>query len=147
VPVSADSVLARALEPTIQTGGWLIVFVTSQSSKVWKPLSQDDVAGKKVDAWIRENALTLSVDVDADVELAKALKVRAIPTLIAFQGGQERERLRGLPKVGATASNSFRAQVAELCMSLRAAGRTNEAKQVVEDEARRLDPRRRCESP
>jgi hypothetical protein len=47
-------------------------------------------------AWLGANALAISFDVEAERELARTLRVQAVPTIIAFRQGMERSRLRGL---------------------------------------------------
>ncbi len=88
-------VLADAIERTTQPGGWLIVHATSGSSKDCDMMDRTTLREPDVVNWIEANALAITLDVDSDRERAKPLKILTVPTLIAFKGGVERERLRG----------------------------------------------------
>jgi tetratricopeptide (TPR) repeat protein len=45
--------------------------------------------------WIEENGIAVQIDVDAETELAKQLEIRSMPTVIAFKGGEEKDRIVG----------------------------------------------------
>jgi thioredoxin-like negative regulator of GroEL len=88
-------VLAQALEDARQTGAWLLVLAASGSSKECASV-QDTLSNAEISAWIETHGSALSFDIEADVDVATALSIRVVPTFIAFKGGEERGRLRGL---------------------------------------------------
>jgi thioredoxin-like negative regulator of GroEL len=93
--VSIHPVLFQALEATKQTDTWLIVLATSPSSRECATM-KDILSNAEIAAWIEANGSTLSFDIDADINLAAELGIRVVPTFLAFKGGEERGRLRGL---------------------------------------------------
>jgi thiol-disulfide isomerase/thioredoxin len=50
---------------------------------------------RTVDAWIRNNAIAVLVDIDRDTATSKAYDVRAVPTTIVFTNGQMADRTSG----------------------------------------------------
>ena len=53
---------------------------------------------------LRGDAIVLKVDTEANPEAGARYQIRAIPTAILFQGGQERERRMGVQQVHALES-------------------------------------------
>jgi thiol-disulfide isomerase/thioredoxin len=49
-------------------------------------------------AWIEEHAIAVQIDVDEQKDVAKSLGIRSMPTVIAFRGGVEVDRVVGLKK-------------------------------------------------
>jgi thiol-disulfide isomerase/thioredoxin len=50
--------------------------------------------------WLRQHALAIQIDVDAQEDLAKQLGIRSMPTVIAFQSGKELDRVVGAKTPG-----------------------------------------------
>ena len=47
---------------------------------------------------LREHAVAIQIDVDTKEDVAKALRIKAMPTVIAFRAGKEVDRVTGLQK-------------------------------------------------
>ena len=50
--------------------------------------------------WLRQHALAIQIDVDAQEDLAKQMGIRSMPTVIAFQSGKELDRVVGAKTPG-----------------------------------------------
>lgn len=48
--------------------------------------------------WLAERAIAIQIDVDAEKELARQLRIQAMPTMIAFVNGEELDRTVGAKK-------------------------------------------------
>ncbi len=44
-----------------------------------------------VEAWVKNNAVAVQIDVDKDKDIAQSLHVEAMPTLVVFQSKQDKE--------------------------------------------------------
>jgi hypothetical protein len=90
-PAMLDEAMARATA----TGRWLFVAATSTSSEPCAVMDRTTWLNERVGEAIAERGVAIQLDVDADRETAERLKVRTVPTLIAFKGGAEKDRLEG----------------------------------------------------
>jgi thioredoxin 1 len=77
------------------SGVWLIVDATAEWCGPCKQLDKVTWRDGEVVRWIEDHGLAIQVDVDAESELAKQLEVRAMPTIVAFKDGEERDRIVG----------------------------------------------------
>jgi hypothetical protein len=75
-------------------GKWLIVEAASGASQPSR-LMTDVWQSRRVIEWLEAHALALKIDVDVEHALAAELKVRTVPTLIAFKDDGERARVTG----------------------------------------------------
>ena len=94
-PVFQSESFAEAKARAQSTGGWLIVDATAEWCAPCKQMDKGTWRDGDVVRWIEKNGLAVQVDVDAESELAKQLEVRAMPTVIAFKGGEEKDRVVG----------------------------------------------------
>ena len=138
---------AEARARATDEGRWLVVHATIRDAN--ERMDQLTWRDEEVVRWFDEKGLAIQIDVEADAELAKALELREAPRLIAFQAGEEKERvlgfrdakrllewLRGLER-GETALDRARQAVTDpahdmrgrfrLARALRRAGRMDEA--------------------
>jgi thioredoxin 1 len=60
-----------------------------------KKMEKDSWSNPDVEAWMKENAVFVQVDVDAEQETAERLKIEAMPTVILFKDGAEVRRSVG----------------------------------------------------
>lgn len=90
-----DMPFAEAMAEAKAKGLWLIVSATSATSEPARLMEKQTWPNARVIEWLERKALAIMVDVQADAELATALKVRAEPTIIAFKEGEEKDRLVG----------------------------------------------------
>ena len=77
------------------TGVWLIVDATAEWCGPCKQLDRITWRDGEVVRWIEDHGLAVQVDVDAESELAKRLEIRAMPTIVAFKNGEEKDRIVG----------------------------------------------------
>ena len=94
--MSDSTTFEDAIERTKRTGAWLLAHATSRSSKECAMMDSTTLSNPEIVAWIKANALVVfTFAVDEENKLAQDLKIRVLPTLIAFRNGREVERLRG----------------------------------------------------
>lgn len=58
-------------------------------------MEKDTWGNDEVRAWLSKNAVSIQVDVDAEAELAGRFAIEAMPTVVAFRGGEEFDRAVG----------------------------------------------------
>jgi thioredoxin-like negative regulator of GroEL len=102
--LSFDEALAKAKDTKL-----LLVDATASWCQPCKHMDKTTWVDAKVAAAIKEHGLAIQFDVDEHKELAKKLRVRAMPTVIAFRHGKELDRI-----VGARAPGAFVAWVEAL---------------------------------
>jgi hypothetical protein len=73
----------------------LIVDATAEWCAPCRQMDASTWRDAEVVRWIEAHAIAVQVDVDAEADLAKQLEVRAMPTVIAFKDGQEKDRVVG----------------------------------------------------
>jgi len=76
-------------------GRWLIVAATSSSSELAQMMDKTTWRSAQVVDWFDKHAIGLQVDVDAQPELAAALKITGAPTVLVFKDGEEKDRMDG----------------------------------------------------
>lgn len=84
-----------ATERATDEGRWLIVKGTAAWCMPCKQMDKTTWVDESVVAWIDEHAVAIQVDVDRSPKTAKALLVRAMPTMIALRDGEEFDRVVG----------------------------------------------------
>src|SRR5262245_59519959 len=95
-PVFANQSFASALESTRGSSRLLVVDATAEWCGPCKQMDRTTWRNPEIVAWFEANALALQLDVDREQDWAKAHRVRAMPTLIAFKDGGECDRVVGL---------------------------------------------------
>ena len=94
-PVFADQSFAAALEATRSSNRWLIVDATAEWCGPCRTMDRTTWRDTEVVSWLDAHAIALQVDVDREQEWARAQKISAMPTLIAFKAGAEVDRIVG----------------------------------------------------
>jgi hypothetical protein len=74
---------------------WLLVDATAAWCPPCKQMDKTTWRDPAVAAWLAGRGLAIQVDVDADEPLARRLEIRAMPTVIAYKDGVERDRVTG----------------------------------------------------
>ncbi|MBN8645701.1 MAG: thioredoxin family protein, partial [Planctomycetes bacterium] len=75
---------------------WFIVKGTAVWCGPCKQMERTTWKDEKVVAWIEKHAIAVSVDVDQSPDIAKELRIRAMPTIIAIKDGEEFDRVVGM---------------------------------------------------
>lgn len=87
--------LADAVARAKQKQQFLIVKATAAWCAPCKAMDKTTFRDPRVAAWIKDNGLAIELDVDANTADAKALRIMAMPTMIAYKGDQEFDRIVG----------------------------------------------------
>jgi len=75
---------------------WLLVDSTATWCAPCQVMDSTTWLDEKVLAYCREHVVAIQVDVDEQPKVAKSLNIEAMPTLILFRDGQEKDRVVGL---------------------------------------------------
>jgi thiol-disulfide isomerase/thioredoxin len=94
-PLFETTPFADAVERARIKGVWLIVDATAEWCGPCRTMDQTTWRDDRVASWVAANGLAVQVDVDAESELARQLEIRAMPTIIAFKDGDEKDRVVG----------------------------------------------------
>jgi thioredoxin 1 len=94
-PLFQSVAFAEAMDRTKADGRWLIVDAFAEWCGPCKMMDRKTWRDGGVVGWVADKGLAIQVDVDAETELARKLAVRAMPTVIAFKDGQEKDRVVG----------------------------------------------------
>ena len=95
LPLFQSDGFAGAGERAKAKGLWLIVDATAEWCGPCKQMDKVTWRHADVIRWFDDHALAVQVDVDVEADLARKLEIRAMPTLIAFKDGQEKDRVVG----------------------------------------------------
>ncbi|MCX5691261.1 MAG: thioredoxin domain-containing protein [Planctomycetota bacterium] len=87
--------LADALAAAKQKQQFLIVKATAAWCAPCKAMDKTTFRDPRVEGWIKENGLAIELDVDANTADARALHIMSMPTMIAYKGDQEFDRITG----------------------------------------------------
>jgi thioredoxin 1 len=93
-----DKPYAQAKDQAQREGKLLLVKATAAWCGPCKVMDRTTFKDQAVVDWLTERAVSVSVDVDDEPELAQRLGVRAMPTTILFKGDEELSRVVGLRK-------------------------------------------------
>jgi len=91
-----DDALARAR----REGRYLLVDATAAWCAPCKLMDRMTWRDPSVLAWVEAHAVAIQVDVDEQHDLARSLGIQAMPTVIVFRDGEEKDRVVGLKKPG-----------------------------------------------
>jgi thiol-disulfide isomerase/thioredoxin len=96
--VFSSESFADAVAASKGSGKLLIVDATASWCQPCQVMDRVMWVDPKVVAFIREHATAIQLDVDHEKEVAAALRVRAMPTVIVLRAGDEVDRVIGLKK-------------------------------------------------
>jgi hypothetical protein len=88
--------LEQATAHAVTNGVWLLATVASPSNGLHDAAHESAWEDPKVLAWIGRKGFAVQVDIHSALPVVDALEVRALPTVIAFWAGKEKERIVGL---------------------------------------------------
>lgn len=94
-PVFSHLSLTEAKEKNKTDGRILVVKATAVWCGPCKKMDKTTWREADVEAWFKAKGTAISLDVDAQTEDAQALRIQAMPTMVAFKAGQEVDRLVG----------------------------------------------------
>ncbi len=96
--VFAEFEFATARERALAERKLLLVDATAEWCGPCKMMDRSTWVDPTVVAWLRDHALAIQVDVDANKDVARELRIEAMPTIIAFVDGAEFDRVVGAKK-------------------------------------------------
>ncbi len=96
--VFADLELEMARERATAERKLLLVDATAEWCGPCKMMERTTWVDPSVVAWLGDHALAIQIDVDAQKDVARQLRIEAMPTLIAFVDGTEFDRVVGAKK-------------------------------------------------
>jgi thioredoxin 1 len=95
-PIFDRRAYPEALALANNSGRLLIVDATAAWCQPCKVMDRETWSSPDVAAWVSENAIAIQVDVDEHREVATALHIKAMPTVIAIRDGREFDRIVGM---------------------------------------------------
>src|SRR5262249_39121161 len=95
-PIFDKRPYAEAKAAAERDGKWFIVKGTAVWCGPCREMDRTTWRDDKVVAWLKENAVVVALDVDKQDRIASDLRISAMPTMIAFNGGKEIDRVVGL---------------------------------------------------
>jgi thiol-disulfide isomerase/thioredoxin len=97
-PVFSTLSYADALAGSKEAGKLLVIDATASWCQPCKVMDRSTWVDPMVVTWLEQHAVAVQIDVDAEKELAKDLRIRSMPTVIAYRAGAEADRIVGLRK-------------------------------------------------
>jgi thiol-disulfide isomerase/thioredoxin len=94
-PVFSAMSFEEALKSIEGTQKILIVKATAEWCGPCKQMDRTTWREDKVVQWVKDNGLAIAVDVDKFPAVAERLKIKAMPTMVAFRDGKELDRVVG----------------------------------------------------
>src|ERR1700733_15033662 len=94
----AELEFATALERAKAENKLLLVDATAVWCGPCQMMDRTTWVDPAVIAWLGERAVAIQIDVDAQKEIARQLRIEAMPTIIAFVDGKEFDRVVGAKK-------------------------------------------------
>ena len=85
----------EAMRQARAADSWLIVDATAVWCGPCKTMDQRTWPDADVAEWLESHGIAIQIDVDEHQALAHKLEVRAMPTVIAFKAGKEKDRVVG----------------------------------------------------
>src|SRR6476659_3119569 len=94
----SDLEFATALERATAERKILLVDATAAWCGPCQMMDRTTWVDPAVIAWLHDRTLAIQIDVDAEKEVARQLRIEAMPTIIAFIEGKEFDRVVGAKK-------------------------------------------------
>ena len=94
-PIFDHRPYAEAKQAAADGKKWFIVKGTAVWCGPCKQMDKTTWRDPKVVAWLTDRAIVTALDVDQQASIAAALKIQAMPTMIAFKGEEEFDRIVG----------------------------------------------------
>jgi thiol-disulfide isomerase/thioredoxin len=91
-PIFAELAWQRAVEKGRQSGKLVVIDAMASWCPPCKAMDRRTWTNQSLTKWMRENCIAVQFDVDRDPVSMKALKVRAMPTIIIYADGEELAR-------------------------------------------------------
>jgi thioredoxin 1 len=88
-PIFDKRPYADARKAARDAGKWFIVKATAVWCGPCKRMDQSTWRDAKVVAWLEKNAVVVAVDVDKEQDLARELRIQAMPTMVALKAGKD----------------------------------------------------------
>ncbi len=95
-PIFAKMTLDEALKSIEGTDKILVVKATAAWCAPCKAMDRTTWRDDKVIQWFKDNGVVIALDVDKKPADSKKLKIAAMPTMVAFRGGKELDRVAGM---------------------------------------------------
>jgi thioredoxin 1 len=86
----------EAADAARRAGRWLLVDATAEWCQPCKAMERTTWRDPTLCDWVKEHAIAIRLDIDANEEIARSLGIRSVPTVIAFKSGVEVDRVTGL---------------------------------------------------
>ena len=93
--VFADDTYESARDSAMEQDRTFIVYATASWCPPCKTMKKSVWPDGRVIDWVDQNAVAYYLDVDKEPRQAQALRIRAMPTMVAFRGGKEVDRIVG----------------------------------------------------
>lgn len=94
-PIFTEATYEEAVKTALEQNKLLVVHASATWSTPCQRLDATTWNDAKLSAWMWKNAEAVQFDVDGYAHIADALKIEAMPTIIAFKDGKEVERIIG----------------------------------------------------
>jgi len=94
-PIFSTLTLTEALKANESDGRILVVKATAEWCMPCKRMDATTWREEAVVEWFRERGMAISLDVDRHRDDAQRLRIRAMPTMVAFRDGEELDRSMG----------------------------------------------------
>lgn len=94
-PVFSHLTLAQARSQVAGTPKVLIVKATASWCPPCKQMNKTSWRDPRVEKWVADHGIAIELDVDQSTQDARALRITAMPTMLAFKDGEEFDRTVG----------------------------------------------------
>jgi thioredoxin 1 len=87
--VFADKTLREAKRALSNDGRLLVVDAWANWCTPCREMRESTWVAPNVDAWFKQNASAIELDIDAQADLAQELRIMSIPTIIVYRWGAD----------------------------------------------------------